>query len=225
MLWLLTDVRTTWIALHHLWGIWSIEWMGIFFGYQRRSRFIEKRQGTLGSFGASCTSTPFCGSHVQHFTDVRWSYLSSSRSSVMESFFIFAGGSSSSAYEKMIRRMMTRDCSSQYPLRRRFQFALDIQGELMAWFIDVGTCMVPSWIQTSAIKATQAHFYAQGIVLIKDAICQSHLTYLGHEGLTWSSKHCVHSSRWTDWASLGWLRRVNCPRWLQTMVGFRKLIN
>jgi hypothetical protein len=48
----------------------------------------------------------------------------------------------------------------------------------MAHFIDVGTCMVPSWIQTSAIKATQAHFYAQRIVLKKaaiDAIRQSQL--------------------------------------------------
>ena len=35
---------------------------------------------------------------------------------------------------------------------------------------------------------------------------------------TWSSKHWVHSSLWTDWDSLGWLSLGNCARWLQVMV-------
>ena len=127
----------------------------------------KRQQRTLGSFGAFGISTPICGSHVQHFTVVRWSYLSSSRSSVMASFFIFAGGSSSSAYENDQKDVKKGIVKSQYPLRRRFRFALDIQGECMARFIDMGTSMVPFWIQTSAIKATQAHFFAQGIVLLR----------------------------------------------------------
>ena len=53
---------------------------------------------TCGSVEASGSSRPLSGWHFQHLRTVLCSYLSSSRSSTMASFFIFAGGSSSSLF-------------------------------------------------------------------------------------------------------------------------------
>ena len=175
---------------------------------------------TLLSFSISGSSSPFRGSHVQHFTEMRYSYLSSSRSSWMASFLILAGGSSSSAYGNY-QKDWNKGLYLTYTLGRtwRLNFPLDIQGESMAQFVDMSTCMVSFWIQTSAVEATQAHVHAPRAVLqiwTERPEIDANLSISNER--TWSSKHWVHSSLWTDWDGRGWLSRFNCSRWVQTMV-------
>ena len=176
----------------------------------------------MGSERASGTTTPFSGSQVQHFMLVTWSYLSSSRSSTIASLVIFAGGSSSSDWSKgKVRWQTRRNKAVTHALDRWFGFPPHVKSEPVSRFANMGPRMMPYFIQTSTIKASETHVDTIGAILdghrTKPQQCWSE--HQSVQQLTWLSKHWVHSSRCTLCDSLGGCNRVSWSTCGQIMVG------
>ena len=93
------------------------------------------------------------------------SYLSSSRSSTIESFVIFAGGSASSSCGTGQQWRESRQVGLTHALGFGPRTPLDVERELVARLCRVYVCVLSLQRGTSAIKAGETDVDAQWAVL------------------------------------------------------------
>lgn len=168
---------------------------------------IFVRSGSEGT-----TSSPLVSEHFQHLRVVTWSYLSSSRSSWIESLVILEGGSSPSAWIRSISYIFRKDdvftILTRWTAGFAFRFTFNVKGcpDLRKWSRE--WCLSsPRQPPLKQVKQTSIPAGSSCNGVSPDRI---HISLLI---LTWLSKHWVHSSLCTDWDSLGGWRVVISDRW------------
>ena len=95
--------------------------------------------------------------------------------------------------------------------RFRDRSSCDVERKGVPRARDVRACMMAILAQTRAVEADEADVDAV-VAVLQWADQRSARRPMVGIGRTWPSKHCVHSSRWTDWLSLGW-RRFDSSDW------------
>ena len=175
---------------------------------------------TFTSCKASGTGIPPAGSHSQHLMVNVCSYLSSSRSSTIASFFIFIGGSSSSIWESDKKKGDV----SRYRSHTRCEFDLSF---LFTFKVNGWLCF-SKWRKTCLLSVSLHPPLKQvrqtSIPVGKSLRLGRQRHYRICNGHTCPSKHRVHSSLWINCPD-GELKLLSWSRCVQIIVFNRRCMS